>query len=304
MRALVVNDADPGRIGVQEIARPADVPGAVRVSVKAISLNRGEMRMLRTAPAGMTPGWDFAGIVQDSGEEALPPGTRVAGITDGGSWAEEVVVRADWLAPIPEPVSFTDAAALPTAGLTALRTLRLASTGLGDRVLVTGASGGVGRLVVQLAAKSGAHVTALVGSGSGSAATATELGAHAVVTGVDELTGRFDVIIESVGGSVLGAALAMIDPRGTLVTFGNSADEPTTFNVRDVYNDALVKILGFELFFDPAPFGQDIGRLLEIVKNDQLAPQVVEVLPWTRMAEALEQLERRSLGGKLALTVD
>ncbi len=260
--------------------------------------------MIRSVPEGMTPGWDFAGVVQDSDDAAVPLGTRVAGIVDGGSWAEEVVVRADWLAPIPEPVSFIDAAALPTAGLTALRTLRLAGTGLSDRVLVTGASGGVGRLAVQLGAKSGAHVTALVSDRSGAVAAATQLGAHSVVTDLEGLSERFDVIIESVGGSTLGKALAMLGPRGTLVTFGNSADESTTFDVRDVYNGALVKILGFELFFEPQPFGPDISRLLKFVQYRELATQVVDVLPWTRMPEALERLEHRSLGGKLVLTLD
>ncbi len=304
MRALVVNDEDSRRIGLREIARPIDVPGALRVRVKAISLNRGEMRMIRSAPAGMNPGWDFAGVVQASENADLPPGTRVAGLSYGGSWAEEVVVREDWIAPIPESVSFTDAAALPTAGLTALRALRLAGAGLGDRVLVTGASGGVGQLAVQLAAMSGARVTALVGTSSASTAAAIELGAYSVVTDPDELTGRFDAIIESVGGSVLGAVLAMLDPRGTLVAFGNSSDQPTTFNVRDLYDSALVTVLGFELFFDPPPFGQDIARLLDLVEHGKLAPRVVDVLPWTSVAQGLDRLDSRSLGGKLVLTVD
>ncbi|MDQ0577229.1 NADPH2:quinone reductase [Agromyces albus] len=273
------------------------------MDVKAISLNRGEMRMLKSAPEGMVPGWDFAGIVRDD-HKHLKAGTRVAGIVESSSWAEEVVVRADWLAPIPDAVSFTDAAALPTAGLTALRTLRMSGAGLGDDVLVTGAAGGVGRFAVQLAARSGARVTALVTRGGDLGKILTGLGASSVVTKLEELYGPYDAIIESVGGDVLGRALTMLDPRGTLVTFGNSADQPTTFDVRDVYNAALVRILGFELFFDPLPFGRDIGRLLALVEHGELDPHVVDVMSWTRMADALERLGHRSLGGKLVLTVD
>ena len=77
------------------------------------------------------------------------------------------------------------------------------------------------------------------------------MGAKIVVTDLEQVQDGFDVIIESVGGQVLGRALTMLDSRGRLVAFGNSSDEPSTFDVRDVYNGALVKILGFELFFDP-----------------------------------------------------
>jgi NADPH:quinone reductase len=150
------------------------------------------------------------------------------GIVEQGAWAELVAVRREWIAPIPDGVTFAQAAALPTAGLTALRTLRLGGAGIGDRVLITGAGGGVGQFTVQLAVRAGADVTALV-VGVGDVARISSLGAHHVVTDIRKLRQRFDVIIESVGGEVLGRALSMQDPRGNLVMFGNTSDAPTTF---------------------------------------------------------------------------
>ena len=302
MRALVVSPAAPGRIGVLNIAAPVPAPGEVLVAVRAFSLNRGEMRALRTTAAGIIPGWDFAGVLMDDIDDQLKAGSRVAGIVEQGAWAEFAAVRKDWVAPIPDGVTFAQAAALPTAGLTALRTLRLGGTGIGDRVLVTGAGGGVGQFAVQLAVLAGADVTGLVARASDVARIGT-LGAHHVVTGLEQRRQQFDVIIESVGGEVLGRTLSMLDPRGNLVTFGNTSDMPTTFNVRDVYNGALVKILGFELFFDPIPFGRDLALLLGMMACGELNPHVVDVLPWTDMAYALQRLGDRAVGGKLILTV-
>jgi NADPH:quinone reductase-like Zn-dependent oxidoreductase len=190
---------------------------------------------------------------------------------------------------------------VPTAALTALRVLRLGGAGVGKRVLVTGASGGVGRFAVQLAALGGAPVTALSGSTNGHEVLAA-LGADRVVTNLSATDTRFDVIVESVGGTVLGQCLTRLDPGGALVTFGNSSDEPTTFDVRDVNNGALVRILGFELFLDPVPFGRDLAALLDLVRSDQLNPHLVDVLSWDDMPRALERLRGRGLGGKLALT--
>jgi NADPH:quinone reductase-like Zn-dependent oxidoreductase len=98
--------------------------------------------------------------------------------------------------------------------------------------------------------------------------------------------------------------MAMIDPRGTLVMFGNSSDQPTTFNVRDLYNDASVRLQGFELFFGGEPFGRDLGYLASLVADGRLAPQLAGELPWDRMPEAMELVRSRSVAGKVALTID
>ena len=133
-------------------------------------------------------------------------------------------------------------------------------------------------------------MTALVSSGSARADGVRQLGADDVVSDVEQLDGRYDLILESVGGDTLGRLVTMVDAQGTLVMFGNSSNEPTTFNVRDVYNGALVRLQGFELFFGGDPFGRDLGYLATLVANGRLDPQLAGELPWERMPEAMERL--------------
>ena len=302
MRALVADSSAPGRIAFHDVPEPARAPGEVLVDVRAFSINRGEMRMLGTAADGWRPGWDFAGILRSDVAGGPRAGSRVVGIRRGETWAERVSVPEDWIAELPDAVSFAQAAALPTAGLTALRLLRSGPAILGRRVLVTGASGGVGRFAIQLAHLGGADVTALVSQGSTRAEGLRELGADDVVSDIGLLRGRFDLIIESVGGETLGRLMTMVDPRGTLVMFGNTSDEPTTFNVRDIYNDAVIRLQGFELFFGGDPFGRDLGYLATLVGTGKLDPQLGGELSWDRMPEAIEKLRNREVAGKIALT--
>ncbi len=303
MRALVADDSAPGRIAIRDVPEPVAMPGEVVVEVRAFSINRGELRMLRTAADGWRPGWDFAGTLRSDVEEGPRSGARVVGIRRGETWAERVAVSHEWIAELPDGVSFAQAAALPTAGLAALRMLRLGPAILGRRVLVTGASGGVGRFAIQLARLGGADVTALVSSDSARAAGLRELGANDVVSDIGQLRGRFDLILESVGGDTLARLVTMLDPQGTLVMFGNSSDEPTTFNVRDIYNNALVRLQGFELFFGDEPFGRDLAYLATLVGQGQLDPQLAAELPWERLDEAAELVRSRGVAGKVALTL-
>jgi NADPH:quinone reductase-like Zn-dependent oxidoreductase len=237
--------------------------------------------MLASAPDGLRPGWDFAGILRTDVDGGPNAGERVVGIRRGQAWAERVSAPRNWVAALPDGITFTQAAALPTAGLTALRTLRFGPAILGRRVLVTGASGGVGRFAVQLAHLGGADVTVLV-----------------------SVSGRFDLILESVGGSTLARLLTRLDPEGTLITFGNSSDETTTFNVSDVYPDALVRIRGFEVFYAPDPFARDLRFLADLVADGKLDPQLADEMPWEAMPKALQRLENRDVAGKVALTIN
>ena len=303
MRALVADSSAPGRIALGDVPEPVAAPGEVLVKVRAFSLNRGELRMLATAADGWRPGWDFAGILQSDAEHGPRAGARVVGIRENETWAERVAVSQASIAELPDRVSFAQAAALPTAGLTALRILRLGPAILGRRVLVTGASGGVGRFAIQLAHLGGAEVTALVSGSSARAAGLRRLGADEVVSDIAQLRGRFDLILESVGGDVLGRLVTMVNPEGTLVMFGNSSNDLTTFNVRDIYLDALIRLQGFELFYGGDPFCRDLAYLVELVAEDKLDPQLAGELSWEEMPEALERLRNRDVAGKVALTV-
>lgn len=303
MRALVAESSAPHRLVMRDVPEPMPSPGEALVEVRAFSINRGELRMLAAALDGWRPGWDFAGILLADIDGGPRAGARVVGIRQGGTWAERVAVPEGWLAELPDGVSFTQAATLPTAGLTALRALRAGSGLLGRRVLVTGASGGVGRFAVQLAHLGGAELTALVSSSSARSAGLRELGADVVVSSVDDLSGEFDLVLESVGGQTLGRLVTMLDRQGTLVMFGNSSNELTAFDARDVYNDANVHIRGFELFHGGDPFGRDLGYLATLVADHKLDPQLAAEMSWEEMSAAIGRLRNRDVAGKLALTL-
>jgi len=206
------------------------------------------------------------------------------------------------MAELPDEVSFTAAATLPVAGLTALRTLRVGGLLLGKRVLITGAAGGVGRFAIQLAAQAGAQVAAVVGRTERQAGLA-HLGAHQVVVGLENLGGAFDLILESSGGASLGAAFKLVAPGGTIVAFGNSAREATTFMVNDFYLKGGASVYGFILFHEVArdPGGRDLGYLASLLAAGRLDPQVALEGDWREPGPALEALRERRLPGKAVL---
>src|SRR5512146_1660557 len=215
MLAIVNTPGEAAPVAIREVAEPEPKPNEALVAVHAFSLNRGELRLFQVRPDGWRPGQDIAGVVLRQAADGSGPaaGTRVVALCDWEGWAERAIVPSHRMAPIADNVSFAAAAALPVAGLTALRSLRHGAPLLGKRVLVTGAAGGVGNLAVQLAARSGARVTAIVG-GPERARVLDGLGAAAIVTDIGEASGRFDLILEAAGGASLKAAIARVEHRG------------------------------------------------------------------------------------------
>src|SRR3954469_23588229 len=160
-RAIVVDPQAPGRLAIRPVELRDPDRDEVVVRVTAISLNRGETRRaLQVAEVNWRPGWDFAGVVETTAADGSGPrpGTRVVGILPSGAWAERVNCRTHAVAALPDAVGDAQAATLPVAGLTALHALRQGGLLLGRKVLVDGASGGVGHLACQLASASGAQV--------------------------------------------------------------------------------------------------------------------------------------------------
>src|SRR5258708_6583136 len=161
IRAVVVDPAVEGRLAIKPVELRDPDRDEVAVKVSAISLNRGETRRaLQVAEPGWRPGWDFAGVVDTAAADGSGPprGTRVVGMLPSGAWAERVNCRSHAVAALPDAVSDAQAATLPVAGLTALHALRQGGLLLGRKVLVDGATGGVGHLACQLAVAAGALV--------------------------------------------------------------------------------------------------------------------------------------------------
>ncbi|MBV9543053.1 MAG: zinc-binding dehydrogenase, partial [Chloroflexi bacterium] len=227
MRALVATGIADRPLELKDVDEPTTTADQAIVAVEAMSINRGELRLVASRPAGWRPGQDIAGTIVRSAttDNPLPVGTRVVALVDQAGWSERVAAPASRIAALPDGVSFAAAAALPVAGLTALRALRLGGMLLGRRVLITGASGGVGHLAVQLAARQGAHVTAVSRQ-----ANLPSRGAESVrvVQQTSEAEGPFDLVLESVGGESLTASLRMVARDGIVVLFGNSSNQESS----------------------------------------------------------------------------
>jgi NADPH:quinone reductase len=308
MRALVARPSAPHGLELGEVDAPRPAPGEALVAVRAVSLNRGEVRRLPQRQEDTVPGWDVAGEVRAAAADGSGPaeGARVVGLVEEGAWAELVAVRTDRLAELPAGVSFEAASTLPVAGLTALRALAVAGPLLGRRVLVTGASGGVGRFAVQLAHRGGAHVTGVV-SGPDRGEGLSELGADELIYELTPEGEPFDVILESVGGASLAAALDRVGPAGIVIAFGISSGEPTTFNVSGFYNKRGARLYGLRVFHEldrHLSGARDLRFLADEVAAGRLDPQVTLTASWREAGPALEALMERRVRGKAVLTVD
>src|SRR5262249_3055467 len=256
IRAVVVDPAVEGRLAINPVELRDPDRDEVAVRVTAISLNRGETRRaLQVAEPGWRPGWDFAGIVEREAADGSGPktGVRVVGLLPSGAWAERVNCRSHAVAVLPDGGSDTQAATLPVAGLTALHALRQGGLLLGRSVLVDGASGGVGHLACQLATPAGALTWGHVRPREHRGAVAEWCGERVVVgreLGAAKPHGPFWLILDSVGGTALGAALGMLQPNGTCVVFGVSAASSAIIESRDFFGTGGTRLYGLTLFHE------------------------------------------------------
>ena len=313
VRAVVVDPSHNDKLTLQSAELPPAAPGDVTVRVTAISLNRGEVnRALSQPTAGARPGWDFAGTIEERAADGSgpPAGTRVVGMLSTGAWAERLRAPSHAVAALPDAVTDAQAATLPVAGLTALHALRQGGLLLGRKVLVDGTTGGVGHLAVQLAATAGAVVYGHVRRADQKSMIAEWCGDRIIVAPdlrAAASSGPYHLIVDSVGGSALSAALTMLQPNGTCVTFGVSESPTTTFESGAFFRQGAVRLYGLILFHElrtVEPAGEGLTLLANEIARGRLRPHIEIEAPWTDIAAIARRLIAREFVGKAVLHVN
>ncbi|WP_456695404.1 quinone oxidoreductase family protein [Aeromicrobium sp. P5_D10] len=332
MQAVVINEhGDTDRMEVHDNwPDPVAGPGSVVVAVKACALNYHDLFTLRgmpgiTIPFPLIMGIDIAGEIAEIGPDVdgWQVGDRVlidpydtvehklVGEMSDGGLADFVVVNARTLMRLPDEVSFADAAALPVAYGTAYRMMVTRGQIKPDeKVLVLGASGGVGTGCVQLARLAGAHVIAAASSES-KIEQLIAMGAHEGINyqsddfmkvvherhGKPRVSGRggLDVVVNFTGGDTWGPSLRSLRKGGRLLNCGATAGYSVETDLRYLWTFEL------DLLGSDGWLRSDLEALVELVRSGQLRPQIDQILPLAQAREAFDLLEQRKVLGKIIL---
>ena len=290
-----------GKVVLADVDEVEPGPGEVVIEVAAYSLNRGETFQLENPRADWRPGKDIAGRVIESTPDGPPVGSRVVAHVPSSGWAERVTAPVTQVAVLPDEVSMAQAAALPLAGLTALRLLRKAGAVIGQRLLLTGASGGVGHYFTELAAAAGASVTAVVSSPA-RGQRLLELGAETIAYDVSAAEGPFDLVLESVGGESFPVALSKVVRGGRLIWFGQAGRQPISldfFTMFDGPENGTIE----HFHYTEGDDGADLATLVRLVATGRLHPELGRIEDWSRTAEVLDDLRARRIRGNAVLTL-
>jgi NADPH:quinone reductase-like Zn-dependent oxidoreductase len=307
---------------LEEIPRPAIGEKEVLLRVHAAGVDRGVWHLMTGLPypvrlagygirAPKTPvrGREVAGRVEATGSAvtALHVGDEVFGIADG-SFAQYASARPDKLAPKPANLTFTQAAAVPVSALTALQAVRdRGHVQAGNRVLIIGASGGVGTFAVQLAKAAGAEVTGVCRTAKMD--TVRSLGTDHVIdyTRADIAAGggRYDVILDIGGNSPLKQLRSVLDPRGTLVIVGGeTGGRWLAGNDRQLRALLLSPFTGQTLTTlicsENTP---DLLALTKVIESGQVRPVIDQTYPLSQTPAAIQYMRDGHAQGKVVINL-
>jgi NADPH:quinone reductase-like Zn-dependent oxidoreductase len=303
----------PGDLKLEDVPPPQPAANDVLVGVRYASVNpvdwkiaAGKFRLLVKHGLPRTMGSDFAGVVTNvgSGVDGVRPGDRVWGFVDpfacaAGTFADLCNVPMKSIFPLPPGIEFRDAAALACVGATAVTLCDLAHVSSGSRVLVNGASGGVGHVAVQVAKARGARVTATA-SGPRREFVAS-LGADDFIdygrSPVETWPGGFDAVLDCVTSLPRPAHRALLDRGGH---YASTLPGAATFLIDPIANRVgPIRRHGVML----APCAAAMEELLGYVRNGLLRCHVEAEYPLARASEAIERSRSGRVQGKLVIRV-
>ncbi len=298
------------QLELAELPDPEPQPGQVRIRVEASGMNYADvMQRAGLYPGGPKPpfisGLEAAGVVESG--DGVPAGSRVMVVSAGGCHAEQMCVSAVACMPIPDSMSFVEAAAFPVQYLTAYHALTTVGAVTGETVLIHAAAGGVGTAAVQIAKLLGLRV---VGT-----ASSEEKRARVLALGADEALSYDDfdqklsgknapsLILEAVGGDVFSRSLEMLPSLGRLVVFGAASREVQPIDtLKLLFRSQGVFGLHLSAIFErPGLMGESMKRMFEWIGQGKLKMQVGHVLPLAQIREAHELISSRKSYGKIVL---
>jgi NADPH2:quinone reductase len=296
-------------LAIEPVDLAAPGPDEVRVALEYAGVNPVDRYVAegRVAPDGPLPrtlGGEAAGLLD--GRPVLVAGAGLGTVRDG-LWAREAVVPRAAVVELPDGVATREAAAMGVAGLTAWNVVHdLAGTTAEDRVLVLGAAGGVGSMIVSLAQALGATVWGQTGS-EDKAEVITGQGANrAIVAGAEHLHEVIaelapTAVFDPLGGPFLAPIVEALAPRGRIVSFGTSAGADVAFNLQSLYrkSGALLGYGGMQLDQDSRRRG--LRRALGALADGSLTVVIDDAMPLREVGEAFARLTRRAVRGKLLL---
>ncbi|NKE35760.1 NADPH:quinone oxidoreductase family protein [Natronococcus sp. JC468] len=321
MKAIEVTEyGDSDELEVVDRDLPEPGPGEVRIEIEAAGINFADVMQRRGVyPGGpeapYVPGMEAAGTIDATAEDVdLDEGDRVVAMLDRGGYAEYATANAQMLFPIPEGMSFEEAAGFPVQFLTAHSCLfEWGELEDGESVLIQAAAGGVGTAAVQLASNAGAEVFGTASSEE-KLELAAELGCDHPIDYtetdfrevIDEETDGegVDLVLESVGGDVFERSLDAMAHFGRMVTFGVASGEPASAeNRRLLFENKSVRgfHLGQAAMHDPSRIMQAVPDLTEGLASGDLEVIVGKSFPLADAADAHRYIEDRKSSGKVLL---